>query len=236
MLRSLLAAVEPRPLLVVLAAVFAGLATLLTVAAAVTGVWMVLMAAVPLALTGGLMWYQGTGQFAAGLIGGGSRRQRRRRRHGGPRATVGGSTTRQRRAEDDPWEDSFRTEARREARNRARREARQRARRERASTGGTAPGDAGWTGDDGTGGTSHVGGAGARAGSGRRSRQRGGEGEGGLTAAEAHDVLDLERTAGEAAIQEAYREKAKVLHPDAEQGSAEAFRELKAAYERLVGD
>jgi hypothetical protein len=140
---------------------------------------MVLTAAVPLALTAGLMWYQGTGRLATGLVGGGTRRRRQRRRHGGPRATAGASTTRQRRAEDDPWEDSFRTEARREARNRARRQARERARRERA---GTAEGTT-------RGSTA------SSTGSGRRTRQRaGGAGEGGLTAAEAYDLLGLERT------------------------------------------
>lgn len=235
MVRSLYAGVEPRPLLIVLAAVFAGLATVLTVAAAVTGTWLVLLAAVPLALTAGLMWYQGTGRLAASLVGGGTRRRRRQRtrrtavgdpsntgsrQRGG--TTVAGTAREEgtaagtAREEGDPWEDHFREEVRREARTRARRGARSRvgrragaAREDGAATAGV---DGAW-----------------------RNRQRADRLDG-LTRGEAYDVLGLDPTASEAAVRSAYREKAKELHPDTEGGSAEAFQELNDAYERLVDD
>lgn len=234
-------------LLVVLASVFAGLAMALVVGAAVTGTPLVLLAAVPLAATAGMMWYHGTGRLVARLVG--EPRARRRR----ARTTVGGTgasgaarrgdawgaahgAPAGRRATDDderdvswadgwensredPWEDPFWREVEREARTRARREAQRRARRREADA---RPGDDArrrwrrhWTGDGARGDRDPDPTAG-----------RGG-------AAEAYRVLGLEPGAGQEAIREAFREKAKALHPDAEDGDAEAFKRVQEAYERL---
>lgn len=213
MLRSVSAVVKTRPLLVVLAAVFAGLSVLLLIGAAVSGQPLVLMAAVPLAMTSVLMWYHGTGRLGAGLFRtrGDHRRRGRRRdprtrrsdpraRRSDPRTTDGGSAAR-----GDTWEVPFEEEVRRERRTRARRQARRSA-------------------DDG--GTSS-----RAAGSDREtSRDR----MGGMTRAEAYDALGLEPTASDEEVRTAYRELAKTAHPDTDGGSAEAFQSVRDAYERLV--
>lgn len=46
-------------------------------------------------------------------------------------------------------------------------------------------------------------------------------------------VLGVSPDADQATIRRAYRERAKEVHPDAENGSEEAFKEAAAAYERL---
>jgi len=58
----------------------------------------------------------------------------------------------------------------------------------------------------------------------------------GPTVAEAYDVLDLERGADADAVKQAYRERVKEVHPDSPDGDEEAFKEVKAAYERLSDD
>lgn len=126
--------VSLRPLLVVLGGVFAGLATLLAVTAMVTAQPLVLLAAVPLALTAGVMWYQGTGRLARSMLGGGGPR----RRYPGTRTSTGGSGTDDHaRSEtgDRRWEEPFDAEARREARTRARRQA------QRSADGGSTTDD-----------------------------------------------------------------------------------------------
>lgn len=238
MFRSVYAGVTSRPLLVVLAAVFAGLAMLLFVGAAVSGQPLVLLAAVPLVMTAGLMWYQGTGRLASGMFGRAARtrrrtnrRTRRRRRHSDPRTTDGGASGstggaarasarggRGARGDDgsggrgDPWERSFDEEARREARHHARREARRRARSEESASQSRGAWDQ------------------------RRTSRRGTDRHGGMSRAEAYDVLGLDRSATDEEVREAYREQAKTLHPDTDGGSTEEFQELNDAYERLVDE
>jgi hypothetical protein len=206
---SQFAGVKSRPLLVVLAAVFAGLSMVLVVASAVTGQPLVLMAAVPLALTAGLMWYHGTGRLASGLFGGGTRRQYRREQ-----STVGrsdGGHDRVGRGAGDRGEVPFEEEVRQESHHRARRQARRRARRQA---------------DDDTGAT------------GRWQREFGERADrlGGLTRAEAYDALGLDPSASDEEVQEAYRERAKRVHPDTEGGSVEEFQKLNEAYERIVDE
>lgn len=234
MVGSPLAAVRPHPLLVVLAALFVGLSVVLVATAAVTGAPLALMAAVPLAITGLLMWYQGTGRLTATAFRGGAGRHRRRH---GRRSTVGPTGGRGGGADEgEPWADPFWEEVEREARTRSRRRAQRRQRRRRTGraeaagpSAGERPGsDHGTRWDD-------VAGARGRRRSGERTRAHD-PAVGGLTAAEAYDVLGLDGPAGEDAVRDAYREKAKVLHPDTDGGSAEAFQELQAAYERLVGE
>jgi len=213
--RSVDAAVNGRPLLVVLAAVFAGMTMLLVVGAAVAGQPLVLIAAVPLAITAALMWYQGTGKLGAGLFRGASsrRRGRRARTRGYARRTADGGSTAADRGGDaghDQWGVPFEEEARRERRTRARRQAYD-------ESDGAAAGN--WGGRQ-----QH------------RDRRDRPDRLGALTEAEAYEVLGLDPTAGEDAVRDAYREQAKTLHPDTEGGSAEQFQELNDAYERIVDD
>lgn len=232
MFRSVYGGVKSRPLLVVLAAVFAGLAMLLVAGAAVSGQPLVLLAAVPLAMTAGLMWWQGTGRMTASLFGRGTANRRRSRRFGrrgadprttdgGPSRTGAGGSARasgsdgddassSRTVGGDPWERSFDEEAQRERRYRARRQARR-----------TADGD-----DESS--------ASRGAWDKRRARRNRPDRLGGMTEAEAYDVLGLDPSASEEAVTEAYREQAKTAHPDTDGGSSEEFQELNDAYERIV--
>jgi hypothetical protein len=227
--RSVYAGVTSRPLLVVLAAVFAGLAMVLVIAAFVSGQPLVLMAAVPLAMTAGLMWYQGTGRLSAGLFGTGSndRWQQHRYRHqrSDPRTTDGGASEAGGGHDEsgataggsgpgtdgDTWERPFDEEAHQERRYRARRQARRTAGDERASTSRGA-----WDS--------------------YRSPDERPDRLGGLTRAEAYEVLGLDPTASEESVREAYRQRAKTVHPDTDDGSAEAFQKLNDAYERILGE
>lgn len=243
MFRSVNAGVKSRPLLVVLAAVFAGLAMLLVAGAAVSGQALVLLAAVPLAMTAGLMWVQGIGRLTTGLFGPGSNNRRRarryRRRVSDPRTTDGGASgspdgaragvgdrvaAGQRAATagggrgGDPGERSFDEAARRARRARARRQARRDAR--------AREGDA--RGGESDASTSRGGWDARRTGRGRSART------GGMTAAEAYDVLGIDPPATDEEIRDTYRERAKTLHPDTDGGSTEQFQELNDAYESLV--
>ena len=67
---------------------------------------------------------------------------------------------------------------------------------------------------------------------GRRRRAR----RDGPSVAEAYRRLDLDPTADEAAVREAYRERVKEVHPDAADGDEETFKRVTAAYERLTDD
>jgi hypothetical protein len=55
----------------------------------------------------------------------------------------------------------------------------------------------------------------------------------GMTEREAYETLGLDRTAGQDAIRSTYRERAKRLHPDGEDGDEAAFKELTEAYDLL---
>lgn len=60
-----------------------------------------------------------------------------------------------------------------------------------------------------------------------------GTGDGGPTVAEAARRLDVAPDADQQTIKQAYRERVKSAHPDADGGSEEAFKRVRAAYERL---
>lgn len=57
-----------------------------------------------------------------------------------------------------------------------------------------------------------------------------------LSRREAARVLDVSPEADAAAVRDAFRDRAREVHPDAPGGDAEAFREARAAYERLRPD
>lgn len=69
---------------------------------------------------------------------------------------------------------------------------------------------------------------------GSRQRQRVPNANSGPTAAEAYQTLGLDPGADESSVKRAYREKVKQVHPDADGGDEEAFKEVTAAYERLT--
>jgi len=50
---------------------------------------------------------------------------------------------------------------------------------------------------------------------------------------EAYETLGLDRTADQETVRSTYRERAKRLHPDGEDGDEEAFKQLNEAYEAL---
>jgi hypothetical protein len=54
-----------------------------------------------------------------------------------------------------------------------------------------------------------------------------------LSVAEAYDVLDLDPGADTDRIRQAYRERVKDVHPDADGGSESDFKRVQRAYERL---
>lgn len=54
-----------------------------------------------------------------------------------------------------------------------------------------------------------------------------------MTRREAREVLGVAPDAGQERIRDAYRERVKAVHPDAEDGDREAFKRVTAAYERL---
>ena len=54
-----------------------------------------------------------------------------------------------------------------------------------------------------------------------------------LSEREAYDILDLDPSADREAVRAAYRERAKRLHPDSDDGDEAAFKELNQAYERV---
>lgn len=230
-----------RPLLIVLATVFAGLAALLVGAALLTGNVVLLLAAFPLGLTAGLMWHQGTGGMAAELFGSGGRRRTSRtpssRVTGPQRRSVDAERSESRTGGPDvqksetriggPVADEFWEAVRREARHRSRRRNRKRRRRragdDRARNHGRgSSGEQTSRADTDT----HA--------RGRHRRDSEPASDDAPSIGEAYRILDLRQGVDEAAVREAYREKAKQLHPDAEGGDAEAFKRVTAAYERLV--
>lgn len=56
---------------------------------------------------------------------------------------------------------------------------------------------------------------------------------GGMSEREAYETLGLDRSADSETVRSAYRERAKRLHPDGEDGDEAAFKELNEAYELL---
>ncbi|WP_281195876.1 J domain-containing protein [Halorubrum sp. F4] len=56
----------------------------------------------------------------------------------------------------------------------------------------------------------------------------------GMSVREAYAVLDLDPSADDETVRSAYRERAKRLHPDGEDGDEEAFKELNRAYDVLT--
>ncbi|TKX75918.1 molecular chaperone DnaJ [Halorubrum sp. GN11_10-6_MGM] len=117
-------------------------------------------------------------------------------------------------------------------RERARQRARAAANRERAyraagTDGGRGAGEGGRAGA--RGGVGGFGGAG-----GRDPRDRA-PSAGGMTEREAYETLGLDRTADSETVRRRYRERAKRLHPDGEDGDEEEFKDLNEAYETLKG-
>ncbi|WP_135304307.1 J domain-containing protein [Haloarcula amylovorans] len=56
----------------------------------------------------------------------------------------------------------------------------------------------------------------------------------GPTPSEAYARLDLDASADQGAVKQAYREKVKEVHPDTDTGSEAEFKRVKAAYETLT--
>lgn len=69
-----------------------------------------------------------------------------------------------------------------------------------------------------------------------RARARGVVKEVRMRRREAADALDVDLDASQRSIREAYLSKIKAVHPDATNGSSEAFRRVQRAYERLTED
>jgi len=55
-----------------------------------------------------------------------------------------------------------------------------------------------------------------------------------MTEREAYETLGLDRTADGETVRRTYRERAKRLHPDGENGDEEEFKRLNEAYETLT--
>ncbi|TKX58073.1 molecular chaperone DnaJ [Halorubrum sp. SS7] len=108
-------------------------------------------------------------------------------------------------------------------RQRARQRARAEANRERAYRAAGTDGGRGATGR--RGGARRPGGAGDP-----RDRAPAADR---MTEREAYETLGLDRTADSEAVRRRYRERAKRLHPDGEDGDEDDFKELNEAYEVL---
>ena len=71
---------------------------------------------------------------------------------------------------------------------------------------------------------------------GRQRRRQPVQQSSGPTPAEAYDRLDLDPTADESEVKQAYRERVKEAHPDTDGGSEREFKRVQAAYERLTDE
>ena len=116
-----------------------------------------------------------------------------------------------------------------------REQARRRARtaEHRRSARRTAGATDGGFGGAAAGGSRGAGGPGGGAAGGRRDPRDRAPPSRGMTERDAYEALGLDRTADQETIRETYRERAKRLHPDGEDGDEEAFKELNEAYELL---
>jgi hypothetical protein len=116
-------------------------------------------------------------------------------------------------------------------RERARQRARAEANRERAYRAAGTDGGRGASGR--RGGARGPGGPGGRGGTGARDPRDRAPAADRMTEREAYETLGLDRTADGEAVRRRYRERAKRLHPDGEDGDEEEFKELNEAYEVL---
>lgn len=201
--------VQRSPLVLGLAAVFAGMTAVLFVLAAVFRDPVVLFVALPFAATTYFFWYQATGRLQERVRSGewgGFRERVRGAPEEGPQGGFGAG----------PRED-------RGARTRFGREARQARQRARQRTAQGTPGDA----------RRATAGANAR-GPGASAGSPGGhiDPDAGPTRREAYETLGLTPGADQADVRRAYREKVKEVHPD-RGGDEEQFRAVTEAYERL---
>ncbi|GAB3694993.1 J domain-containing protein [Halorubrum pallidum] len=194
-----------RSIVVGMAATFVGLTALLVVSGIVVSP-VLLAVALPFGLVSYFLWYQASGRL----------RDRVRREAG----RIG------------PAE-------RERARQRARAAEHRRAAHRRG--GATDGGFGNSRGSDRTG-TGRGGGSRARRGSADGRRGAGAAGgdprdrapqASGMSEREAYETLGLDRTADRETVRSTYRERAKRLHPDGEDGDEEAFKRLNEAYEVL---
>lgn len=194
-----------------LAAVFAGLTAVLTIAA-LTVQPILLIVALPFAATTYFLWFHVTGRLADRA----KRRERQQasdrtaghgRGEGSDRATAGERT-------DRPGASNRATRGRSDQNTRTRADQR-RSRARRRAENRSRPGD---------NNRSRRGGAG---------RSRPAETQPTLSRAEACRILGVSQDAEQDAIRAAYREQVKRAHPDTDAGDEESFKRLNRAYERL---
>ncbi|SMO31955.1 DnaJ domain-containing protein [Halorubrum cibi] len=86
----------------------------------------------------------------------------------------------------------------------------------------------------GRGGRARAGASRGRFGGGSRDPRDRAASTHGMSEREAYATLDLDPTADAETVRSTYRERAKRLHPDGEDGDEEAFKELNRAYEVLT--
>lgn len=92
-----------------------------------------------------------------------------------------------------------------------------------------------WTGPRRTGPGPNTNGFGPGRGVGANGRTvRRPSGRSGLSTTEASEILGIDPDADRSHVHDAYREKAKRAHPDAESGSQREFKRVNEAYERLT--
>jgi DnaJ-domain-containing protein 1 len=188
-----------------LAAVFAGLTTLLVVTAFVRQPFLLLVA-LPFAATTYFLWFHASGRLAE---------RAREQRDAAERAAANGGSAGGR-------QDPFGRDGDPRERARTNRDAaRERARGRRAGPGATG-GRAGPRGNRRRGRREGAT-AGARV------------DPAGISREEALQTLGVDADADSAEIKRAYREKVKETHPDSATGDEEAFKRVSKAYERLNG-
>jgi hypothetical protein len=197
-------------LILVLAAVFAGLTAVLVVAALAVQPFLLLVA-VPFAATTYFLWFHATGRLADRA----SRRQ--------PGVGRDARTASDHRAESADGGRRFRDRFR------------ERVDAEGAATAGRATGTRSGRGPRGENRTA---GAGRYRADGRRTRSQTAypNAESDISRADARRVLGVSPEADQEAIRSAYRERVKRAHPDTAAGDEESFKRINRAYERLRED
>ncbi|AGN02358.1 DnaJ domain-containing protein [Salinarchaeum sp. Harcht-Bsk1] len=193
-----------------LAGLFAVMAAMLALTAAVVG-WPILLLAIPLAAVAYLFWYHATGRLTERL-------RQRARRQGGRRRSAGTRRDRRRRRaaatgfgpQNDP--DGSGGTYWREERRRARERTAAERGRDRAEPWAPGPGHRGSEA------------------SGRRPGAQ--PSNAGMSPDRARGVLGVRSDADAETIRDAYREKVKETHPD-RGGSTDAFKRVNEAYETL---